>query len=259
MRMKHFLTVILVCAIFSSAAINTFAEELPNEPDSGGERVIQIMIPDGSGGYETFQGEQAEEVYAQLMAQTIGSNDVVEPRGGITLPDSEKNGNNVSPRGMFTYKYRFVKSASGTVYGTSQRISTYAGNATSVQQSKELAASASTTWSIDVTLTGKLKEVFEAAVGGSWEDSSSFSESLTVNVAPKKRVWLEFKPLYDYVSGKAEKYYETRGPISTTVVEESKAVYSKSPRTITITLAGKSFKAPDGAYIWKEDSNYNSN
>ena len=48
----------------------------------------------------------------------------------------------------------------------------------------------------------------------------------------------------------------TRGPIKTTVVEESKAVYSKSPKKIKVNINGKTTDGPDGIYIWKEDNKY---
>ncbi|MFR5073708.1 MAG: hypothetical protein ACLTDS_16970 [Bianqueaceae bacterium] len=67
---------------------------------------------------------------------------------------------------------------------------------------------------------------------------------------------MNFSPRYRYVRGKAQKYYVTRGPIKTTVVEESKAVYSKSPKKIKVNINGKTTDGPDGIYIWKEDNKY---
>ena len=74
-----------------------------------------------------------------------------------------------------------------------------------------------------------------------------------MNVGPHKKMWLEFKPLLRYVSGKSQKYFIPRGPVKKiTVVEESKSVYSTSPRNISMTLGGKTFTGTDGAYLWRE-------
>jgi len=159
---------------------------------------------------------------------------------------------------MFTYKYRFITNSHGVVWGDSTRISTYAANATSTQQSKTLSASTNISWTINTTLTGNYKDVFNGAVGANWQNSSGFSETFIVNVAPQKRVWLEFKPKLKYIDGEAQKYFITRGPNKIEVIEESKHVYSTSPVTVNMIIANKKISCPDGAYIWKEDSNYNS-
>ena len=68
-----------------------------------------------------------------------------------------------------------------------------------------------------------------------------------------KKLWLEFKPLLRYVSGKSQKYFIPRGPGSKRpVVVESKNVYSTSPKSISMTLGDKTFTATDGVYVWKE-------
>lgn len=217
-------------------------------------KVIQIAIPDHNGNLILYTGENAQRVYNQLESNNY--NPISKP--SITKPVAIRDNRNTQ-NGMFTYKYRFVEDSSGTKWGTSKRVSSYAGNSTSVQQSKTINASTSVSWTINTTLSGKFDDAFTASVGSSWQNSSSFSEQFTINVASKKRVWLEFKPRLKYVTGEVQKYYTTRGPLSTTVIEERKSVSSTSPTSVKMTLAGKTFSCPDGAYVWKEDSNYNSN
>lgn len=114
--------------------------------------------------------------------------------------------------------------------------------------------SSRTDWSINTSLTGKFKEVFEAEVGGSWSKNSSFSQTITANVGPNKRLWIEFRPLIRYLSGKSQKYFIPRGPVPNKrpIVVESKSIYSTSPRNVYVTLGNRSFIATDGVYVWKE-------
>ena len=159
----------------------------------------------------------------------------------------------IEPCGPFYYKYRFVKEHSGIKYGTSKRISNYLENRSSQPQRLQTNVSSSTSWQINASLTGKYKEVFEASIGGGWSNTSSFSQSIVMNVGPHKKMWLEFKPLLRFVSGKSQKYFIPRGPFrKRIVVMESKHVYSTSPRSVTIELGNKKFSGTDGVYIWKE-------
>ena len=119
----------------------------------------------------------------------------------------------------------------------------------------EVSVSASVSWNINASLSGGYKDAFNAAVGSGWCGTKSFSETLTINVAPHKKNWLEFKPRVNFVNGESQKYYVTRGPKKVTVVESSKKVYSESPRTVTMQLGDKNVKCPDGMYVWKESNN----
>lgn len=115
--------------------------------------------------------------------------------------------------------------------------------------------SASVSWNVNASLSGGYKDAFNAAVGSGWCGTKSFSETLTINVAPHKKIRLEFKPRVNFVNGESQKYYVTRGPKKVTVVESSKKVYSESPRTVTMQLGDKNVKCPDGMYVWKESNN----
>lgn len=214
----------------------------------GGEDgdVVMVIVPDDNGHVHYLTGYEAELALKQLENQEVIS--YANDSALTELEDDE-----AVDRGPFHYRYRFVKGSSGTKYLPAKRISNYLTNKSSRTQQLQTSASASTTWSIDVSLSGKFKEVFNAAVGGSWQTTASFSQVLTMNVAPKTEMWLEFKPLVRYVSGKSQKYFIPRGPVSKKpIVMESKNVYSTSPKSIRIKLGNQTVTAPDGAYVWKE-------
>lgn len=151
-------------------------------------------------------------------------------------------------------RYRFVKESDGVKYGPQRRISNPLENYSSQTQQMQISVSSSTNWTINTSLSGKFKEVFEAQVRGSWSKNSSFSQSITANVEPYKRLWIEFRPLIRCVYGKSQKYFIPRGPFANKgpVIVESKSVYSTSPRSVYITLGNQRFIATDGAYVWKE-------
>jgi len=234
-------------------AAPVLAGEIPADTDEA--KVVQIAIPDENGELQYYTGEEAQRLYDEIQEQTEDK----LPETVDTLPETAKislKENTAVPSGMFTYKYRFVKSRSGTVYGKPERITNYLRNQTSVSQSMSISAYTQKTWSIDTTLTGKYKDAFSAAVGAGWQNTSTFTTELTVNVPSKRRVWLEFQPRYQYVKGEVQKYYVTRGPRKVMVIQERKAVYSKSPKTVNVKLGKKRTKGPDGIYTWKEDRNY---
>ena len=247
MYLKKMLFVVVGAAMLCSGALSVAAQE------ETGERVIQVAIPNEDGILQYYTGDKAQEIYDQLEKIEEVPDTIAPEDESFQVYDSE---NIISPKGAFRYKYRFVKTASGSVYGSRERITPYLKNSTSVTQSMSVSANKSIGWSIDASLSGGYKTAFNAAVGASWQNTATISCELTVNVAPKKRTWLEFSPRYRYVCGKAQKYYVTRGPIKTTVVEESKAVYSKSPKKIKVNINGKTTDGPDGIYIWKEDNKY---
>lgn len=258
---KQKLLVLLSCiTVISNMTFTTFAEEDEDATTSNSsqERVIQIAIPDEKGILQFYTGEEAQAIYNQIEkeAEQVIPIEEIESSAISSIESDEE----IKPKGMFTYKYRFVTRSEGKKWGNNSRISAYACNGTSLQQSKTVSASASVSWGINVYLSGKFKEAFTAKVGYSWSQTSSFSDSLTVNVAPKKRVWLEFKPRLNYINGEAQKYYVSRGPRPTIVIAERKQVSSESPTTVKMNLGDNQIvSCPDGAYIWKEDGNYKFN
>jgi len=246
--MKKMIGALLVLLLFVTeiSGLSAYASEIDDEL---GE-VVMIAVPDGNGKLNYYTGDAAKEAYAQITRQSDISEEVVDELVKQSDVDVDTE---VEPCGPFYYKYRFVRERSGQIYGPSRRISTYLENTTSERQSLSTNVRSSTTWTINTSLTGGFMEAFKLSVGGSWSSGSSFSQTISMNVGPKKRMWLEFKPLIRYVSGKAQKYFIPRGPINNRpIVVESRSVYSTSPVSVYMRLGDRFFMATDGAYIWRE-------
>lgn len=250
-RKKRIFILILSSLICFSMVGTVFAQT--SQKDGEEEEILMLALPDGKGGMNYYEGEEAESIYKSMNEE--------ESRHQVLINEEKMQSNNIvsemddliSLRGPFHYRYRFVKTSSGTSPGSSRRISNILINKTSRTQSLSMTAGESLSWSLKGSLSGKFYDVFKAYVGASWMSTSRFSTTLKINVAPHKKVWLEFKPLMNYISGHSEKYYVPRLPGKhKPVVVEDKYVYSISPRTIHTSLAGKYLKVPDGAYIWKE-------
>lgn len=244
MRAKALTAVMIGVVFITMGSLSAYAkQDISSKGETEGE-VIQVAIPDQNGNLKFYTGEDAKVLYNQAQNQTVEE---------IPKEEANKMDDNIfHPDGMFTYKYRFVTKSSGTKYGASNRITQYLKNETNTKQSMSVEASTSVSWGIDVSLSGEFKDAFEASVGGNWKKTSSFRETLNVDVPAKSTVWLEFKPLLNYVNGEAQKYYVTRGPVKTTIIESRKSVYSTSPRHISINIGKKSIMGPDGMYVWKQ-------
>lgn len=77
----------------------------------------------------------------------------------------------------------------------------------------------------------------------------------TLTFLLNKKVWLEFIPKLRYVEGESPKYFIPRGPgPNPIIIQERKKVSSTSPKTVNMTIAGKTVKAPDGVYTWKQSN-----
>jgi hypothetical protein len=254
--MKKIIGVLLVVLLLVTeiSGVSVYASEIDEE---SGE-VVMIAVPDGNGNLNYYTGDAAKEAYAQITQQSDMSAEMVDElveQSDLDVdtevePDVDTG---VEPCGPFYYKYRFIKKRSGRIYGTSRRISNYLDNTSSQNQSLSTNVRSSTTWTINTSLTGGFMEAFKISVGGGWSSNSSFAQTISMNVGPKKRMWLEFKPLVRYVSGIAQKYYIPRGPINNRpIVVESKSVYSTSPVSVYMMIGDRFFVATDGAYVWKE-------
>ena len=228
------------------SGLSVYASEIDEEL---GE-VVMVAIPDGSGKLNYYSGDDAKKVYTQIMQQ---SDKILEEFSELEKVDKSVDKSFELPE--IDVDPEIEPYGSGKIYGTSKRISNYLENRTSQRQNLSASVRSSTTWTINTALTGGFNDAFKLSVGGSWSANSSFSETITMTVGPNKKMWLEFRPLIRYVSGKAQKYYIPRGPINKrAIVVESKAVYSTSPETIYMRLGDRSFMATDGAYVWREIS-----
>lgn len=244
--MKKIICLSLIMLLFLTgfSSLNVYA----NSEDGEAGEVVMIVVPDSNGTLHQYTGSEAKAVYAQILQQSSIS-EPEESISSVDLPIEDE----IEPCGPFHYRYRFVKESSGVKYGPQRRISNPLENYSSETQQMQITASSRTDWTINTSLSGKFKEVFEAQVGGSWSKNSSFSQTITANVGPYKRMWIEFRPIIRYVSGKSQKYFIPRGPVpKRPIVVESKSVYSTSPRSVYVTLGNQRFMATDGVYVWKE-------
>lgn len=255
--LKRFLSMVLALSAISTMSMSAFAADTVESDDSA-PRVLQVLIVSESGN-ELYTGEDAERVFSELNNLQTPTAPAVLDETSIevsSLPESS-----IEPNGAFSYKYRFLPDENdGTkVYGSYSIISDPWGNATSVQQSATISFTATSSWSVNCTLTGKYKEVVEGAIGGDWGKEYTVETSHEQNVAPKKRVWLQYRPEYILHSGQAQKYYITRGT-GILIVETSKDVDIREAYMRNVTMNGKTYELPAGAYVWCEDSDYmNSN
>lgn len=250
---KKLLSALLALTALTSTAIPAFAVEA--EPvEQSSPRVLQVLIVSEDGS-ELYTGEEAVRVYNELnsiettIATPNASMTAIEP---AAIVDGE-----LDPTGAFSYEYRFLPDANdGTkVYGSYSIISDPWGNATSLEQTASFTFTATSAWSVNCTLTGKFKDAVELAIGGDWSEEYSATVSHEQTVAPKKRVWLQYKPEYILHSGKAQKYYVTRGT-GILIVEESKDVDIREAYMRQVSMGGHTYNLPAGAYVWCEDSDY---
>lgn len=259
---KQIISIVAVIVIVS----NTFPSySLASTSEEGAsKRVLQMIVPQEDGTIRTYTGDEAQALYEEMQEEEKNDENQVQLTSDVSEEDNDTSDESDDTsdegkdqiQGMFRYKYRFVKKSSGTKNGKSRRISNYLKNRTSKTQSMTVTGSTTQKWTISANLTGKYKKVFLSSVGASWQLNCGFTESLTVKVPPKKRVWLEFQPKYKYIKGESQKYYVTRGTTKKKIIEHKESVYSTSPKKITMSLGGSNFQGPDGTYTWMQDNNY---
>lgn len=106
---RYLLTLALVLATTISTVIPVVAAPYENSQGSSEQgKVIQIAIPDENGILQFYTGKEAQSIYQQLENETCA--DFLSDNS-LSAPINTDNGGEM-PQGMFTYKYRFVKSSS---------------------------------------------------------------------------------------------------------------------------------------------------
>lgn len=247
---KRFLCLALALAFTAALSLPVFAVGAAEQSDSE-PRVLQALIVDEDGS-QLYTGEEAERVFEEL--DSVQTTDAEEPS---VVDMQQLSDDAVEPYGAFRYKYRFVPDEKDQtkVYGASRIISEPFANATSLTQKATLGLSARSSWSVNCKLTGKFKDTAEASIGGDWTKSYSGTATWEISVAPKKRVWIQYRPGYIMHSGKVQKYYKTRGT-GITIVESSEKVDIREAYERKLTLKNKTYKMPAGTYIWCEDNDY---
>lgn len=245
-------SVIAMSAILTMAMPAFLIEDV--ELEEAAPRALQVLIVSEDGN-TLYTGEEAERVFQEL--NSIPSYVEPEMLRDTSIKAELTSNDDVKPYGAFRYKYRFVPDdMEGTkVYGSYSIISNAWCNATSVAQTATVAFTATASWSVNPTLTGKFKEAVELAIGAEWGKEYTKGISHEIHVEPKKRVWLQYRPEYILHSGESQKYYITRGT-GILIVEETQDVNVREAYMVNVTMDDKTYELPAGAYIWCEDSDY---
>lgn len=117
------------------------------------------------------------------------------------------------------------------------RISTYVRNSSSGLVTRTIEGSVSHSAVFDTSLTFKEKSAIEAKVGISLSNEFSFSDSISYQISPNTKVWMEFTPIMDYTYGTVEHWMPVDGPPYSVVLSTTTArVYL--PRVIKGNLDG---------------------
>lgn len=249
---------ILAClfwAIFGVCllTIPTFAaENIGGEPVDRSGTVTYISIPNEDGTFTTLEGKEAQEWYDRAVR---------EGKQRESMLESEYSGEGVKSeaetRGPFHYKYRYRESSNRKNVERTELEKTVTNkirNDSSSQQSYQLSLSVSQSWSVSPSVEGKYKDAIKAKLGGSWGKSYSKTDSFTINVKPRKTVWVTFIPIMDESKGKVQKYYIPRGGLSKDeIVVKSTNVVTYNPKYLTVPI-GKFIKTKSvyGVYVWHE-------
>lgn len=254
---KKLLTLALSATMLMGMGTTAFASEDLSESINNDSKVLQVLIVSDSGNF-LYTGEEAQIAYENINElQFFDSNSLISamPSNNVTIED---NNDILGPQRSFSYKYRFVPDSDNgdKFYGSYSIISDPMGNATSRDQSSTFSFTATSAWSVNCSLTGKYEDVVEATIGGDWSEEYSATHAVDFTVAPKTRVWLQYKPEYIKHSGSAQKYYTPRYQDYPIIIESSQDVDIDEAYERTVTLAGTKLTLPAGAYVWCEDSDY---
>lgn len=246
MKFKKIYTLLFVSIIFCIfLVITSFATE---------GTVFRVDIPNANGGYTSLYGEEAKLWYEDCKIET-------EKELNEIKNIEEKNKNNIdSPlRGPFSYKYRYVEDKHEKEVrreDLKRIITNKLENRSSIKQSYSLSFKVSQGFEINSSISGKYKDAVLSYLGSSWNKSYEKSETFNVDIPPHKRVWIEFVPIMEKSTGKAQKYYKIRssGTPGRTIIENSIDVTTYSPKYTECKVGNKYIKTVYGAYIWQENS-----
>lgn len=128
-----------------------------------------------------------------------------------------------------------------------QRITQQWKNSSSITQSHTFSYSSSSEWSINLDVSGKFKEAVTVALGGSWTNKYSASDSVTMNVPAGKTMYMTYYPIMKNSWGYSQKWMKGRYSAPDTKMEEV-WVDTYSPKSIYNNLLKKN--VPDGVYEW---------
>lgn len=218
------------------------------------EEVIRVDIPDEKGGYSSLYGKDAQLWYESCVNETEKEIKEIQQ-----IEENKQTNIDISLRGPFTYKYRYIeekRTKDVKREDLKRNITNKLENRSSVMQTYSLSFKVSQSFEINSAVSGKYKDAVLAYLGSSWNKSYEKSETITVNIPPRKSLQVEFIPIMDKSTGYAQKYYKTRGSgnLSKTIVENSIQVITYSPKYTECKVGNKYMKTIYGVYIWKEAS-----
>jgi len=75
------------------------------------------------------------------------------------------------------------------------RISQYVYNYTQDNVIRSVEASTTQSYTVNISLTTEKRAAFTATLGGSWSSSASYSDSITCQINPGYKSWIEFTPI----------------------------------------------------------------
>lgn len=239
-------------AIALSLSVPAFATErnVEGEPVDRSGQVTRVDIPNKDGTFTTLEGEAAQAWYDKAVAE--GEQRTAQEAALDAVVDEE-----IETRGSFHYKYRYLESKhTDDVERTEleKTVTNKLKNTSSTEQSYGLELSVSQSWTVSPSVSGSYEDAIKAELGGSWGKTYTKSESFTVNIAPKKTLWVTFIPIMDKSEGKVQKYYIPRGGLSKDpIVEKSYNVVTYSPQYLTSKMGPFTFKSVYGVYVWHEE------
>lgn len=131
-----------------------------------------------------------------------------------------------------------------------KRITEIWKNSSSITQSHSFSYTSSAAWSINADVTGKFKDAVTSKLGGSWTNSTGATDSVTMNVAPGKTMYMTFYPIMKNSWGYSQKWMRGRYSFPDTKMEEV-WVDTYSPKSVYNPKLKKN--VPDGVYEWVEE------
>lgn len=229
--MKKLLSVILACLMIVS--MTSFAGAIPQVDSED----YLIERPDGSrvvAAYRYRNGVR-EELSKTEYLEMIESN---KPFANMA-PERNFSVENIQPHGIYDfYTYNEIYSLSEVeMNGMRRRISNYVRNSGSAFATRTIFGSISLGAVLDTSLTAKEEEAIEFSLGVSLSAEFSFSDSISYQIPPSTKVWMEFTPIMDYTYGTVEHWVPIDAPPYTAVLSTTTArVYL--PRVIMNELDG---------------------
>ncbi|MFC5450032.1 hypothetical protein [Paenibacillus aestuarii] len=194
---RKFVTVFAVITLASSIFSSVIASATPAKSEKPEGTVVKSWRVTEKGLVE-ITPEQADALFKE--AET--SNQLkASKRASLTASESQsnqQNGTNITPMApplCGTTCYWDVYSQYGSQIVTKvderKRVTPAAYDSSSVAFS----INQTYTWTLNLTITSKLRDAFQAALGGSWSNATSYQQTVNVVAPAGKYAWYDFTPI----------------------------------------------------------------